>query len=64
MLPAGSLSVAAKGTSGPFGVAAFNAASIVPVFGATVSVSAAVVLAVAWTLREGRSGKWCRIVTG
>jgi hypothetical protein len=52
MLLAGSLSVAAKETSGPFGVAALDAASIVLIFGATVSVSAAVVLAAACTLRE------------
>ena len=63
MLLAGSLAVAAKNLSAPLGIEALNTVSMVLIFGAAILVSAAVVLAAICTLRQGRTGTWCRLLT-
>lgn len=63
MLLAGSLSVAAKELSNYLGIEALNTVSIMLIFGATVLVSSAVVLAAICALRQERTGTWCRLVS-
>lgn len=63
MLLAGSLSVGANELGARFGIEALGTASIALVFGATVLVSGAVVLAAVCALRGERGGSWCRFVS-
>lgn len=63
MLLAGSLSVGANELSGRLGIEALNTVSIVLIFGATVLVSAAIVLAAICALRHDGDGSWCRLVS-
>lgn len=60
MLLAGSLSVAANRVSGYLGIESLTVVSIVLIFGATLFVSAAVVLAAVCHLRIDPSRTWCR----
>ncbi len=63
MLLAGSLSVAAKEIGNSFGIEALNMVSMTLIFGATIVVSTAVVLAAVCALRQGRIGTWCQFVS-
>ncbi|WP_336365014.1 sulfite exporter TauE/SafE family protein [Halalkalicoccus salilacus] len=63
MLLAGSLSVGANELSGQLGIEALNTVSIVLIFGATVLVSAAIVLAAICALRHEGTESWCRLVS-
>lgn len=63
MLLAGSLSVGANELSGRLGVEMLNTVSIVLVFGATILVSTAIVLAAICALRHDGTGSWCRLVS-
>ncbi|WP_193788267.1 sulfite exporter TauE/SafE family protein [Halogeometricum borinquense] len=63
MLLAGSLSVTAKELSGPLGIDALETVSMALIFGATVLVSTAVVLAAVCALRSGGGGTWCRLTS-
>ncbi|MFC4438522.1 MULTISPECIES: sulfite exporter TauE/SafE family protein [Natrialbaceae] len=63
MLLAGSLSVAAKELSNYLGIEALNTVSIVLIFGATVLVSTAVVLAAICALRQERTETWCKLMS-
>ncbi|MEM4780531.1 MAG: sulfite exporter TauE/SafE family protein, partial [Halalkalicoccus sp.] len=61
MLLAGSLSVAANELGVRLGIEALEAASVLLVFGATVLVSGAIVLAAICRLRRP-AGQWCRLL--
>jgi len=63
MLLAGSLAVATKRIGTAYDVEILTTASIALVFGATVLVSGAVVLAAVCRLRDGHADAWCRLVT-
>lgn len=62
MLLAGSLSVAANRVSGYLGIESLTVVSMVLIFGATLLVSAAVVLAAVCHLRTEPSRTWCRLI--
>jgi len=63
MLLAGSLAVAAKRIGAVYGIDALATVSVALIFGATVLVSGAVVLAAVCRLRDGRADTWCRLLT-
>lgn len=63
MLLTGSVAVAAKKLSGPIGIEALNTVSIALIFGATILVSAAIVLAAICRLRHNTTGTWCQLMT-
>ncbi|MDL5360467.1 sulfite exporter TauE/SafE family protein [Halalkalicoccus sp. NIPERK01] len=63
MLLAGSLSVGANELGGRLGIEALGAVSIALVFGATVLVSTAIVLAAICALRHDGTGPLCRLVS-
>lgn len=63
MLLAGSLSVAAKELGSSFGIEALNTVSMVLIFGATIVVSTAVVLAAVCALRQDRTDTWCQLIS-
>jgi len=63
MLLAGSLAVATKRIGATYGIEALSTVSIALVFGATVLVSGAVVLAAVCRLRNGGTDTWCRLLT-
>lgn len=63
MLLAGSLSVGANELSGQLGIEALSTVSIVLIFGATVLVSATIVLAAICALRHEGTESWCRLVS-
>lgn len=63
MLLAGSLSVTAKELSNSLGIEALNTVSIALIFGTTIAVSTAIVLAAVCALRQERTGTWCQFVS-
>lgn len=63
MLLAGSLSVGTNELGGRFGVELLNTVSVVLVFGATLFVSTAIVLAAICRLRRAGTESWCRLVS-
>jgi uncharacterized membrane protein YfcA len=63
MLLAGSLAVATKRIGTTYGIEALSTVSVALVFGATVLVSGAVVLAAVCRLRNGSTDTWCRRLT-
>lgn len=63
MLLVGSVAVAAKKLSTAYGIELLNTVSIVLIFGATILVSGAVVLAAVCRLRRNSTGTWCQLTT-
>ncbi|AZH25907.1 sulfite exporter TauE/SafE family protein [Haloplanus aerogenes] len=63
MLLAGSLAVATKHVGSAYGIEALATVSVALIFGATVLVSGAVVLAAVCRLRDGHGDTWCRLLT-
>jgi len=63
MLLAGSVAVAAKRVGTAYDIGVLNTASIALIFGATVVVSGAILLAAVCQLRDDNTGFWCRLST-
>ncbi|MCD2205237.1 sulfite exporter TauE/SafE family protein [Halobacterium sp. KA-6] len=61
MLLAGSVAVAAKRVGAAYDIGVLNTVSIALIFGATVVVSGAILLAAVCQLRDDNAGFWCRL---